>query len=597
VRFLLSEGRTISQEELGQAVRAATEKGHEAIVRYLLSEGRTISEKDLGWAVGYAARDGHEAIVRFLLSEGRTISQEDLGLAVGWAARDGHEAIVRFLLSEGRTISQEELGQAVRSAAKNDHEAIVRYLLSEGRTISQEDLGKAVIKAAESRHERVVQFLLSEGRTISQKDLREAFAYALRYSHEAIVQILLPYFHEIPDRRSLILQSARSGWTAVLIAFLERGPIDRALQGSAITNAADEAIRDILRSAPIISEEEPAPGAAAGGGGGVRVAEDEFLLDLDDLKENPRLYLGFMADDLPRRMRLLNSPRTVDLGGVTQGALADLFEAIIIKELFPRTSEGLPLIRNEEHATCLWEIARLFSLIFKRNKDRGNKILTGNLFHERFLELVQVISSYLIKEEQIRRIATILESINPDYSIFTNVILRPSDENKEAFIQAFAFDTIEEAEEGAKAIVQEYMNAAKAFFNGTTDAFKEQLQTLSPIALLRSIQGHPISIENLLASLKCKGRNPNLIKKFEWLQQEMATSSDERRKEFVKAVTGKTTIGPGTIIEIKESWRDGTVFEIHTCFNSLDVPKGEMTKEDFLAGLELSINSESYNTA
>jgi hypothetical protein len=36
---------------------------------------------------------------------------------------------------------------------------------------------------------------------------------------------------------------------------------------------------------------------------------------------------------------------------------------------------------------------------------------------------------------------------------------------------------------------------------------------------------------------------------------------------------------------------------MHTCFNSLEVPKEAMTKEDFLAGLEPNINGEGYNTA
>jgi hypothetical protein len=101
------------------------------------------------------------------------------------------------------------------------------------------------------------------------------------------------------------------------------------------------------------------------------------------------------------------------------------------------------------------------------------------------------------------------------------------------------------------------MNAAEAFFNGTTDAFREQLRRLSPVALLRSIQGDPVTIENLLASLECNGTGEELVKKFRWLQEKIRDSSDEWRKGFVKAVTGKTAIDPGTKIRIKASWREG----------------------------------------
>jgi hypothetical protein len=619
VRILL-EGRQVSQKDLGNAVKLATSEGKEAIVRMLLEgreislgalidaincavgkghlevlrtllEGREIDEEYLGWAVQDASEKGYEAIVTMLL-EGRTIDQCDLGRAIRFASEKGHEAIVRILL-EGRAISQEDLGKAVECAAKKGHEGIVRILLSEGRTIAQEALFEAVWKATYLRHEGIVRFLLSEGRTITQEHLEMVFSMAISRHHEAIVQILLPYLHEIPQQRDLILRSATEGWTAVLITILERGPIDRALQESAITNAANDAIRDILRSAPR---------AAAGGGGAVRVAEDEFLLRLDDVEENPRVYLQSVVErGFPRRIRLLDSLDTVDLGGVVKNFVAVLIRAILDQEAFARTTEGLPLAQKEEHATCLWELGRLLSFIFKRNEDRTDKILIGRLFHERFFELAQVALAHIeeetINEEQIRRIATILKSINPDYSIFTNVILDPSDENKEVFIQAYRCDTIEEAEEGAKAVVKEYTKGVKAFLTGATREFREEIRRNEPVALLRSIQGNPVSIENLLASLECNGAGEELVKKFRWLQETIRNSSEEWRKKFVKAITGKAAIDPGTKIKIKASWREGVSFEIHTCFNSLDVPKVAMTKEDFLAALELSINSESYNIA
>jgi hypothetical protein len=46
-------------------------------------------------------------------------------------------------------------------------------------------------------------------------------------------------------------------------------------------------------------------------------------------------------------------------------------------------------------------------------------------------------------------------------------------------------------------------------------------------------------------------------------------------------------------IKIKRCWRPA--FEIHTCFNSLDLPLGEMTKEEFWAALDATIADEKYN--
>jgi hypothetical protein len=222
-----------------------------------------LSEKDLSKLLGSYAKDGNLEGVQRILASSVKVSQEALEDAVSLAVSQGYVEIVRLILSEGRTISKGCLEFVIKKVAAKGHQVFVRFLLSEERTISEECLGKAVEFAAELGHVEVVRILLSEGRTISERVWKLVFEEVLedwgyKGNRSRPIEILLPHMREIPDRRGLILRSAREGWTAVLIALLERGPVDRALQEFAITNAANDTVRDILRSAPIIAKEEPA---------------------------------------------------------------------------------------------------------------------------------------------------------------------------------------------------------------------------------------------------------------------------------------------------------------------------------------------------
>ena len=67
------------------------------------------------------------------------------------------------------------------------------------------------------------------------------------------------------------------------------------------------------------------------------------------------------------------------------------------------------------------------------------------------------------------------------------------------------------------------------------------------------------------------------------------------RLQFVKVITGNEVLSAGLKIQVGKCWRGGGRFEIHTCFNSLDVPT-DVPKEAFLEALD-AILGEGYNIA
>ena len=76
--------------------------------------------------------------------------------------------------------------------------------------------------------------------------------------------------------------------------------------------------------------------------------------------------------------------------------------------------------------------------------------------------------------------------------------------------------------------------------------------------------------------------------------------SDEKwLKDFVFSITGSYELSINTKITINPSFKNA--FEIHTCFNTLDLPLDEINSisdDNFLDALNIVINNyQSYNIA
>ena len=537
---------------------------HLDTVRFLLSDGRLYN---LEGAVCISAQNGHLDTVQFLLSEGRTISQNHLGLAVRGVAENGHLNVVQFLLSNGRTISQNDLGWAVYNAAYNGHLDTVQFLLSEGRTISQNHLGWAVADAAQNGHLDTVQFLLSSGRQLS---LRARSELILDFSSRISIDIL-----------ELILQN---------------GPIGESARNSAITQASGpnrDRIIDMLNRAAVTNDHISLDDAVSYG---------RIRISLAALNQNPDDFLKVFSsrESFPRGFVLEDSPSTLDLGGVTKQVISTLFTRLEEKHQGIYWSPDKFLINESDTDLVFYtDLAKVLSLVFEANKSRTDKFLIGSVFNKKFFSILKAYMQSPDPALKFQKIADLMkECENPYYKSLCDYVLNPTDDNKATLlINAEALE--KETGNFDDFLAKEKLNILQPlekFIEGLSEELKAKINSSDSDRLLSDIQGAEITSESLKNALTFENI-PERVKNL--ILNKINEADEDWLKLFVVSITGNRNLSPDTKIKIQPSHRD--VFEIHTCFDSLDLPLRsiqDMSDGDFLASLDAAIqNSEFYNIA
>jgi hypothetical protein len=115
----------------GNALQAASEGGHEAVVELLLDKGANVNAQggDYGNALQAASQGGYKAIVKLLLDKGANVNAQGgvYGNALYAASEGGHEAIVKLLLDKGANVNAQggDYGNALYAASFRGHEAVV----------------------------------------------------------------------------------------------------------------------------------------------------------------------------------------------------------------------------------------------------------------------------------------------------------------------------------------------------------------------------------------------------------------------------------------------------------------------------------------
>ena len=588
--FLLSNGwsvgpeyrpetKTLSQDSFNKAVGYAVSNRHLEAIQFLFSQGRSIPQEYLEWILQVPAQNGHLEVIQFLLSQGRSIRQKYLEWILQFPAEKGHLEVIRFFLSQGRSISEESLVETVKCAAENGHLGVVQFLLSEGRSLSQQYLGWISQYPAQNGHLEVIQFLLPEVRSIFQAHLAAAVRAAAQNGHLEVIRFLLSEGNilHLEQREHLIIDSAFRGHTSILEFFLQQGPIHEQVRDSAITQAGRSlhdpslqligTIQDILRMAPVIPAQ---PGAL------VAIPIGSFVTTLDSVNSDPKAHLKTICEDgFPRRVVLSDNPSAIDLGGVTKQFISTLMKALRPKILL--TEAGLP--QNERaddshsnYKLLYTQLGRFYALMDARNEDRTDKFVTGPLFHPRFFTIVKTIATESSLENRRREVAKQVLEVD-SRNLSAQLVLGLSLRSNALASYRIAMDCKEGKElETAQAEVDSFIEAAQNFYDGATGAFQTKIRDSDPTLLARILQGAPASQEALLAAIEKDARLPE--ERFRWIQEKIRSSDEPWRIRFVKAITGNEVLSPGIRILIGASWRGPGVFELHTCFNSLDVPRG-----------------------
>ena len=452
--------------------------------------------------------------------------------------------------------------------------------MSDGRAISEDALEYAISGAAGFGHLEMALFLLSDGRTIT----------------------------DISRRGELVMLCAQRGWADIVERLLQSGPIFRSNQNSALGLASGpqrDQIIEILNRALIIENHVAYTG----------VPHDPASLTIPSLshvEENPLTYLDSILSKgrLPSRIFLQGST-AVDLGGLSREFITRIYTGLVKQKASDAGLEeepilpfygdtGLACIKDGTSEKLLKKLGALFSILHAYNHARSDKAVTGTVFSPLFFKVLKQIALSKTDDELVPFLAEILESVEENgLSSYAKLIREPDNEEvKQAIVDALGIDK-EETSKVAKDELLQVIQGTRAFFEGASASFKGAIASSEPEDLCNQMQGEDITKEKLCAALALtEAPSEDMLLKFEWLKEKINTSDDAFRKAFLQMITGQTTLKPSLAIRLDLTHRpNGGLFEAHTCFNSLDLPRTVMDKETFFQALDAVISALGYNIA
>lgn len=602
VKTLGSEQKVLSSQKEIALVDAA-EHGHLAIVEYILSKEEGASEGAIERAVIRAAGALHLDILRCLISTNKippkSHAQQGALCILCTNVKDNYLDIIRDLLKIG-PIDELTRGQCVIATAKKGDLDVLKLLLENG-PISNNSREKAVCHAAEQGYLEVVRTLLENG-PISDEKRQDAVQAATENGHLPVLQRLLQD-HPLTSaqRPNLVLVASSRAHRDILEFLLHLGPIPVSVRGSAITLAgamithtslidplaginARQAILELLEMALVIPDHITAE---------ARFYDNNTLYTTyDEVTENPARFLSLVITKFPRRVVLTNSPRAIDLGGITKQFITTLVNALIEKKVIKRNDQLLPVAESEEDALHIRQIGMFYSSLFERNKDRRmNRFLIGNLFHLQFFDLVKIALNEGSPEDKLKQIAALVALIEPALTKAKDVVIDPTAENISAYRLALGDDKADPRD-----MFIGYLKAAEAFATGLTEELQAQILTNASIPLMTTMQGQAITKAKVKAACQVIGDAPAFIQQARWLIEVIEESNDLWLKEFIFCITGNDSLPEGLTIQIAPNSRNA--FEIHTCCNSINIPNIPH-KELFIAGLKAAITDKThgYNIA
>jgi hypothetical protein len=139
-RLLLDEGAEVNAQGglYGNALQAASSRGHEQVVTTLLDKGAEANAQGgvYGNALYAASGRGHEQVVKMLLDKDAKVNAQggDYGNALQAASQGGYKQVVKMLLDKGAEVNAQGglYGNALQAALRRGHEQVVTMLLDKG---------------------------------------------------------------------------------------------------------------------------------------------------------------------------------------------------------------------------------------------------------------------------------------------------------------------------------------------------------------------------------------------------------------------------------------------------------------------------------
>jgi hypothetical protein len=174
---LLDRGADVNAQGgwYGNALQAASSKGHDKTVQILLDRGADVNVQDRynGSALQAASAGGYGKIVQILLDRGAEVNVQDKydGNALQKASGRGRDEIVQILLDRGADVNAQggQYGSALQAASAEGRVKIVQILLDRGAYVNAEGgyYGSALQAASAGGHDKTVQILLDRGADVN----------------------------------------------------------------------------------------------------------------------------------------------------------------------------------------------------------------------------------------------------------------------------------------------------------------------------------------------------------------------------------------------------------------------------------------------
>ncbi|KAJ3884492.1 ankyrin repeat-containing domain protein [Lentinula edodes] len=213
VKYLLQSAHNVKQYvdaqggHFGNALQAASSKGHQFIVKLLLEHNADVNAQGgyFGNALLAASYEGHDSIVKLLLENNPDVNAQGgrHGNALQAASYKGHKSIVKLLLEHNATVNAQEgkYGNALYAASYEGHESIVKLLLENDAEVNAKGgkYGNALQAVSTKGHESIVKLLLENNADVNAEggDFGNALQAASCGGHESIVKLLLEHNSDV----------------------------------------------------------------------------------------------------------------------------------------------------------------------------------------------------------------------------------------------------------------------------------------------------------------------------------------------------------------------------------------------------------------
>ncbi|KAH8696903.1 ankyrin repeat-containing domain protein [Phaeosphaeriaceae sp. PMI808] len=250
--------------EHGNALQAASYKGHREIVELLLEKGAEVNAQGgyCGNALQAASYWGRQEIMELLLEKGAKVNAQGgyCGNALQAASHQGDREIVKLLLEKGAEVNAQggEYGNALQAASYKGRQEIVKLLLEKGAEVNAQGgyYGNALQATSYKGRQEIVKLLLEKGAEVNAQggyygNALQATSYKGR---QEIVKLLLEKGAEVNAQGgyygNALQATSYKGRQEIVKLLLEKGAEVNAqggYYGNALQAASHQGDREIVK--------------------------------------------------------------------------------------------------------------------------------------------------------------------------------------------------------------------------------------------------------------------------------------------------------------------------------------------------------------